>query len=141
MLKSIYQSPIFNAVLLLVFGMIMLGNHYSDDVPSWLNVDPLVLGIPILILILAIPLHNMKNPKNKVKPTLIPMEFKEQDEGLQWITYKATRKVYIFFASFLPIAIALTAYLNHIPYFPVILLTGMAIVQYLVFWLEHKKHK
>lgn len=141
MLKRIFQSPIFNALLVLGLGIIMLGNHYSDDVPSWLKVDPLVLGIPILILISAIPINNMKNPKNKVKPSLIPMEFKEEDEGLQWITYKATRKVYIFFASFLPIAIALTAYLNHIPYFPVILLTGMAIVQYVLFWLEHKKHK
>ncbi|MFD2212275.1 hypothetical protein [Metabacillus endolithicus] len=141
MLKRIFQSPIFNALLVLGLGIIMLGNHYSDDVPNWLKVDPLVLGIPILILISAIPINNMKNPKNKVKPSLIPMEFKEEDEGLQWITYKATRKVYIFFASFLPIAIALTAYLNHIPYFPVILLTGMAIVQYVLFWLEHKKHK
>ncbi|UGB28752.1 hypothetical protein [Metabacillus sp. B2-18] len=141
MLKRIFQSPIFNALLVLGLGIIMLGNHYSDDVPSLLKIDPLVLGVPILILILAIPINNMKNPKNKVKPSLIPMEFKEEDEGLQWITYKATRKVYIFFASFLPIAIALTAYLNHIPYFPVILLTGMAIVQYVLFWLEHKKHK
>jgi uncharacterized membrane protein YcaP (DUF421 family) len=141
MIKNIFQSPIFNALLVLGLGMIMLGNHYSKDVPGWLNIDPLVLGIPILILISAIPIHNLRNPKNKVKPSLIPMEFKEEDEGLEWITYKATRKVYIFFASFLPIAIALTAYLNHILYFPVILLTVMAVVQYLVFWLEHKKHK
>ncbi|PYF01767.1 hypothetical protein [Ureibacillus chungkukjangi] len=141
MLKKVYQSPLFNAALILGLGVIMLGNHYSEDVPNWMNIDPLVLGIPILVLLLAIPINNLKNPKDKVKPTLIPMEFKEEDEGLQWITYKATRKVYIFFASSLPFAIALTAYFNHIPYFPIILLTGMGIIQYILFWFEHKKHK
>lgn len=140
MLKKIFHSPIFNVVLILGLGVIMLGNYYSEEVPAWLNIDPLVLGIPILALLSAIPIYNLKNPKNKIKPTLMPMEFKEEDEGLQWITYKATRKVYIFFASSLPVAIALTAYLNHIPYFPVILLTGMGAIQYIIFWYEHKNH-
>jgi hypothetical protein len=141
MLKKIFQSPLFNVTLVLGLGFIMLGNHYSEYVPAWMIVDPLVLGIPILVLLLAIPIYNLINPKDRVKPSLIPMEFKEEDEGLQWITYKATRKVYIFFALFLPIAIAITAYLNHIPYLPIILLTGMAVIQYAIYWYEHKKHE
>jgi hypothetical protein len=141
MLKKIYQSPLFNAILILGLGLIILGNYYTDHVPNWMNIDPLVLGIPILVLLLAIPIHNVKNPKDKVKPTLIPMEFKEDDEGLKWITYKATRKVYIFYASFIPIAIALTSYFNDIPYFPIILLAGMGVIQYFLFWYEHKKYK
>ncbi|WP_226665234.1 hypothetical protein [Metabacillus litoralis] len=141
MLNRIFQSPLFNSILILCFGVVMLGNHYTNEVPNWMNLDPLVLGIPILLLIAFIPIYNMRNPKNKVKASLIPMEFKEEDEGLQWITYKATRKVYIFFASFIPIAIALTAYLKDFPYFPIILLVAMGIVQYLIFWLELIKHK
>ncbi len=141
MLKKIFQSPLFNCVLIAALGIIMLGEHYASDMPSWLTIDPMVLGVPILILIAIIPIYNKKNPKDKIKPTLIPMEFKEEDEGLQWITFKATRKVYIFFATFIPIAIALIAYFNHIPYFSIILLIFMGVVQYILFWFELRKHR
>ncbi|PLR74844.1 hypothetical protein [Bacillus sp. UMB0728] len=141
MLKAIFQSPLFNCLLILGLGIIMIGNYYTDDVPGWMNIDPLFLGIPILFLVASIPVYNKLNPGSKVKPQIIPMELREDDEGQQWITYKATRKVYIFFASFIPVAIALTAFLNHIPYFPVMLLAAMGIVQYLIFWLELRRHR
>jgi hypothetical protein len=141
MLKTIFQSPLFNCLLILGLGVIMIGNYYSEYVPGWLNIDPLFLGIPILILVASIPVYNKLYPGSKIKPQFIPMELREEDEGQQWITYKATRKVYIFFALSIPVAIALTASLNHIPYFPVILLAGMGIVQYLIFWLELRRHR
>jgi hypothetical protein len=127
-------------ILILGFGVILLGEHY-DHVPKWLSVDPYVLVIPIFILLGIIPIYNWRNPNDRIKPTLIPMEFKEEDEGLQWITFKATRKVYIFYAVFMPFAIAITAYLNHISYIPLILLTIMGMTQYFIFWYEVKKHK
>lgn len=32
----------------------------------------------------------------------IPVEFREEDEGLQWVTYRACRKTYIFLYSAVP---------------------------------------
>ena len=140
MLKRTFQSPLFNIVLIFGLGIIMIGNRYSEHVPSWLNIDPMVLGIPILIMIAIIPLYNKRNPEDPIKASLIPMEMREEDEGMQWVTFKATRNVYIFFAFSIPVAIALTAYFNHIPYLPIVLLIVMGISQYLIFWIQMKRY-
>lgn len=141
MLKKVFESPIFNVILILGLGLVMLGEHYARYIPGWMAIDPLVLGIPILLMLAAIPFYNRKNPQDPIKATLIPMEFKEDDEGLQWITYKATRKVYIFFAVFTPVGIFLTAYYNAISYLPIILLTVMGVAQYLIYWIEIRKYR
>jgi hypothetical protein len=139
MLKKTFQSPLFNAVLITGLGIIMIGDHYSAHVPEWFAVDPMVLGIPILIMMGIIPFYNKRNPQDPIKPSVIPLELREEDEGMQWLTFKATRKVYIFFAFAVPIGIALTAYLNHIPYFAIILLIAMGVVQYLIYWFQMKR--
>ncbi|MGF2616204.1 hypothetical protein FZC84_00315 [Rossellomorea vietnamensis] len=139
MLKRTYQSPLFNCLLIFCFGLIMIGEHYTAHIPSWLIIDPMVLGIPILIIIAIIPFYNRMNPEDKIKPSVIPMELREEDEGLQWLTFNATRKVYIFYAFAIPFGIALTAYFNDVPYFSIILLAVMGIVQYLIYWLQMKK--
>jgi hypothetical protein len=136
-----YQSPWFNSFLIITFGLIMIGEYYSVHIPNWLIIDPMVLGIPILIIIAVIPFYNRRNPQNRVKPSVIPMELREEDEGMQWITFKATRKVYIFYAFAIPFGIALTAFLNHIPYFPIILLIVMGVSQYLIYWFQLNKYK
>ncbi|MBM7648563.1 hypothetical protein JOC78_001509 [Bacillus ectoiniformans] len=141
MLKKVFQSPLFNALLILSFGLILLGEHFKNEVPSWLNIDPFVLIIPLFLLMGLIPIHNRKNPNDRIKPTLMPMEFKEEDEGLKWITFQATRKVYIFFASSMPFAIASVAYLHHIPYYPLLLLIGLGVIQYLIYWYEIRKYR
>ncbi|MFE8700102.1 hypothetical protein ACFYKX_05625 [Cytobacillus sp. FJAT-54145] len=140
MIKKILQSPIFNAFLVLALGVILLGNYYPSYIPDWLILDPLYLLIPIFLLFAFIPFYNKRNPKDPIKPTVIPMEFREEDEGLQWITFKATRKVYMFFAHFIPIAIMLIALFNHIVYLPIIILMVMGITQYVIYWFEVRKH-
>jgi hypothetical protein len=140
LLKRTFESPLFNIVLILGLGIIMIGNYYSEHVPAWFNIDPMVLGIPILIMIAMIPLYNKRNPVDPIKPRIIPMEMREEDEGMQWLTFKATRKVYIFFALSIPVAIALTAYFNHIPYLPIILFIVMGITQYMIYWFQMKRY-
>lgn len=139
-LKITFQSPLFNIVLILGLGIIMIGNYYSEHVPGWLTIDPMVLGIPILIMIAIIPLYNKRHPEEPIKASLIPMEMREEDEGMQWLTFRATRKVYIFFALSIPVAIALTAYFNHIPYLPIILFIFMGVAQYLIYWFQMKRY-
>lgn len=138
MLKKVFQSPLFNVVLIIGLGIIMIGDHYEGHIPSWLVVDPMVLGVPILILMAWIPIYNKRHPENRIKPSVIPMEMREEDEGMQWLTFKATRKVYIFFAFAIPIGITLTAYLHHIPYLPIVLLSVMGVLQYLIYWFQMK---
>ncbi|WP_226672053.1 hypothetical protein [Rossellomorea aquimaris] len=138
MLKKIFQSPIFNVVLIIGLGLVMIGDHYAEHIPAWLVVDPMVLGVPILILMALIPIYNKRHPTSRIKPSVIPMEMREEDEGMQWLTFKATRKVYIFFAFAIPIGIALTAYLQHIPYLPVVLFSVMGAMQYLIYWFQMK---
>ena len=139
-LKRTFQSPLFNIVLILGLGIIMIGNYYSEHVPGWIKIDPMVLGVPILIMIAIIPLYNKRNPGDPIKPRILPMEMREEDEGMQWLTFKATRKVYIFFALFIPVAIALTAYFNHIPFLPIILFIVMGVAQYLIYWFQMKRY-
>lgn len=141
LLKKMYQSPLFNSVLIICFGLIMVGEYYSAHVPPWLIVDPMYLGIPILIIIAIIPFYNKMHPHDRVKPSVIPMELREEDEGMQWITFKATRKVYIFYAFAIPLGIGLTAYFNHISYLPIILFAVMGVVQYLIYWTQMRKFK
>jgi hypothetical protein len=136
-----YQSPLFNSFLILCFGLIMIGEHYSVHFPSWMIINPMVLGIPLLFIIALIPFYNKRNPNEPIKPSIIPMELREEDEGMQWITFKATRKVYIFYAFSIPFGIALTAYLNHITYFPIVLLVVMGVSQYIIYWSHMKKYK
>lgn len=140
MLKKIFQSPLFNVVLVLGLGLIMLSEKYSGHLPAWFDIDPMVLGIPILILVGIIPFYNLMNPNEKIKPSVLPMELREEDEGMQWLTYKATRSVYVFFALFIPPAIALIAYLNEIVYLPIIVLIFMGVSQYLIYWVQMRRH-
>lgn len=140
MLKKIFQSPIFNVFLIICMGLIILSKYYSEFMPEWLQIHPLLLVIPLCILIVMIPIYNKRNPKDRFQPQIVPLEMREEDEGLQWITYKATRKVYIFFALFIPVAILLTALLREVPYFPIILLCIMGVIQYVIFYLEMKRN-
>ncbi|KIL51331.1 hypothetical protein KP77_08430 [Jeotgalibacillus alimentarius] len=140
MLKKIFHSPVFNIVLVIGLGLIMLSEKYSSVMPAWYKIDSMVLGIPILILLGSIPIYNRINPQNKIKPQIIPMELREEDEGMQWLTFKATRSVYVFFALIIPPAIALTAYFNHVIYLPVLILTAMGVIQYAIYWVHMRRH-
>ncbi|MFT4415863.1 hypothetical protein ACLM5H_18550 [Fredinandcohnia humi] len=139
MLKKILRSPLFNILLLILLGLALLKEYFPTEAPIHLQLPPWVLLIPILVLLLLIPLHNVRSPKDKIKPTLLPMEFLEEDEGLKWITLKATRKVYIFYVFAIPVSMLLIALFQHLTYFPILLLAGIGAVQYAIYWQEVRK--
>ncbi|WP_227396253.1 hypothetical protein [Jeotgalibacillus aurantiacus] len=140
MLKRIFQSPLFNVMLVAGLGLVMLSEQYSDQMPVWFKVDSMVLGVPILILLGLIPIYNWRNPQNKIKPQILPMELREEDEGMQWLTFKATRSVYVFYALAIPPSIAITAYFHEIIYIPVLILMLLGTVQYLIYWGFMRRH-
>ncbi|KAA0544639.1 hypothetical protein FZW96_19720 [Bacillus sp. BGMRC 2118] len=141
MIKKIFQSPLFNAALLLLMGLALLREYFPTIAPAQLQLSPWVLIVPIFLLTLFIPIHNRIHPKEKVKPTLIPMEFREEDEGLKWMTLKGTRRVYIFYVFSIPLAMLLVSLFQHIPYFSVLLLAVIGATQYIIYWFEVRKLK
>lgn len=137
MLEKVLRSPFMMMVMLIMFGVVYVGAG-----EGW----PLrVFYIPFfsffLLYFLLIVFHNKRHPEKKIKVfTLIPYELREDDEGLQYITFKAMRKVYIFYYFAIPFGIAMAFIFQHIiPYFTIWLLVTFGIVQYFIYWLEIRK--
>ncbi|WP_338752737.1 hypothetical protein [Bacillus sp. FJAT-52991] len=141
MLKKMYQSPFFNIALIVGFGLAILSDYYGEKLPDWLYINRWYTVIPIFLVILIVPIHNLFAKKeNRVKPQLLPMELREEDEGMRWVMSKATRKVYVFFVFAVPLSAILAAKYHHIVYLPVIIILFLGIMQYLIFWYEVRKY-
>lgn len=99
-----------------------------------------VIGVVLLIILglymLMYIRHNRMHPKNRIRYFgLLPPEFREEDEGLQSFTAKATRRVYIFHASALPVMGMIYVYLYL--YFEVILSPTLVVSGLGVLVLSH----
>ena len=137
LLERFLRSPIIMIVFLFFVGFIYVGiqEGWSDN----------LLFYPFIIFILfyfgLMLIHNKKHPEKPIKWTsFIPYELREEDEGMQWITFKATRRVYIFYAFAIPLGILLiTIFQELIPYFAIWLLVSFGAIQYLIYWFGTKK--
>lgn len=134
MLEKILRSPLIMIVLIIYVGIVFVG--FQEE---W-NENLLLYPFIILFLIYSgfILFHNKKHPENPIKwMSFIPYELREEDEGMQWVTFKATRKVYIFYTFALPFGIILFTFFNDmIPYFTTWLLVGFGVIQYSIYWFE-----
>ena len=85
--------------------------------------------------------HNQKNPTQKVSAFSIrPPEYLEQDEGMTYITRKASQKVYTFMSWSLPM-LAVFAMLSPVPrIYTVWGILLVALIQYLIYYLEIRRH-
>lgn len=134
MMERILKSPFIMMIMLMFVGLVYIGFQ-----EAW---KPEFFFLPFILVFIGyyflVYIYNKKNPDNRVKiMNLLPYELREDDEGLQWITYKATRKVYIFYYYAIPIGIvAVTFFADFIPYFPILLLVSFGVVQYFIYWLE-----
>lgn len=99
---------------------------------NWLLVVVVILALTYGALILS---YNHRHPKAPIRYFgLLPPELKEEDEGMRAFTAKATRRVYIFHATFLPIFGMTYAYL--LPS-PLIVLGGIAFLtlgHFIIYW-------
>lgn len=87
-------------------------------------VAALVLVLVVAAYTVQIMHYNHLHPKTPIRYLgLLPPELKEEDEGMRMFTARATRRVYIFHATFLPIFAILYAYL--LPP-PVYVVSGLA---------------
>ena len=85
--------------------------------------------------------HNKKNPTQKISPFSIrPPEYLEQDEGMTYITRKASQKVYTFMSWSLPM-LAVFAIFSPLPnLFTVWGILLIALIQYLIYYMEIRRH-
>ncbi|MBO1002206.1 hypothetical protein ACFSKI_06380 [Pseudogracilibacillus auburnensis] len=137
MLERILRSPIVMIVMLIYLGIFYVG--IQEGWPFNFLIYPFIIIFVGYFGLLFI--HNKKYPNRKIKfISFIPYELREEDEGLQWITYKATRKVYIFYYYAIPFGIVFVTFFQpFIPYFPIWLLVAFGVIQYLIYWFEMKK--
>ncbi|AGL00747.1 hypothetical protein [Desulfoscipio gibsoniae] len=108
-------------------------------------------GYPFLFIVIGFALftvtyfglmlyYNYKYPTRKIPIfTYIPYELKEEDEGHQYFTYRACRKVYIYYYFAIPISIGLIIVFREIEWMPVFLLVALGLGQYFTYWSEIKK--
>lgn len=81
-------------------------------------------------------LYNRKNPDDKIKLFgFIPSEFREIDEGQQWVTYKACRNVYIYYSFALPVTAGICFLFSYNILAPLMCIGVLGVGQYIVYWL------
>ncbi|WP_406621563.1 hypothetical protein [Bacillus atrophaeus] len=108
-----------------------------------INITPFILfciGTAVYLYV-----QKKMGPKSK-KGLLLPDEFEEQDEREQMLTAKACRASYVAVYFSLPIAAVLLIFYplfqSHIPFFPILLVFAIMIVQHLAYVISfHKSTK
>ncbi|QUW22634.1 hypothetical protein JSQ81_03350 [Sporosarcina sp. Marseille-Q4063] len=85
--------------------------------------------------------HNRKYPDKKLSPLyLTPPEYLEDDELFQQATGQATKKVYTFFVTAIPVLAVLYLLLPIGKMWMVIGLLLLGFMQYLIYYLEIRKY-
>ncbi|TWT26328.1 hypothetical protein [Planomicrobium sp. CPCC 101110] len=97
--------------------------------------------VMLLIFFLQLRKHNREKPGQKISPFSIrPPEYLEQDEGMTYITRKASQKVYTFITWGLP---ALAAFAMLFSISKLLIIWGIlfiALGQYWIYYREIRKH-
>lgn len=142
MFEKIIRSPLSMMFFVLLFGVLIYSRFYSPEFlapyTDWITITSLII---IAIYFAIITHHNRKNPDRKISFFgWIPYEMKEEDEGKQWVTFQACRKVYIFYSFALPASILVLVLIDSFPGLPVLILLFLAVCQYGIFWWEERKY-
>lgn len=122
MLKKLFttRSPFWQLLIYSLFffvAFLTIVRQTGDNEPPQLNNILTLIAVTILIILSGIYtvqvfLYNRKYPKNPIRYYgFLPPELKEEDEGMRMFTARATRRVYIFHATLIPIFAILCVYL------------------------------
>ncbi|WP_138420919.1 hypothetical protein [Aquibacillus sediminis] len=140
MIERFLRSPFTVSVFLIGLAVIYtVGSQMPDRNGLFLLVSGLY-GVFVVVYFGLIIYFNRKYPNRRIRiMTYIPYELKEEDEGHQYVTYRACRKVYIYYYFAIPVALVILILFNEIRLLPIFLLTGLGLGQYFIFWSEIKK--
>ncbi|MGG3756055.1 hypothetical protein ABEW49_09530 [Bacillus anthracis] len=135
MLNHILRSPFFPMSLLVFITAFLLLSLMNTQV----FLAKLCFGILIFFTFgwsLFIKIYNRRNPKNKIKSmSIVPPEFREMDEGQQWVTFKACRNVYIYYTFAIPVTVLICFIFSQNNLVPLLSIGVLGIGQYIVYWL------
>ncbi|WP_085506566.1 hypothetical protein [Thalassobacillus devorans] len=140
MMERYLRSPFTMSVFLIGVAVIYSMSIVMEQRDALFLIITGVYAIFVLSYFGLMAYYNRKFPDRRFRIfTLIPYELKEEDEGHQYITYRACRKVYIYYYFAIPAAIVAVALFKGVELLPVIVLTVLGIGQYFIFWSEIKK--
>lgn len=101
------QSPVWHMV---IYGL-LLSTAYTTAYPveDWLYwLIRAALAAAIGLYMWAMRRHKVHHPHSAITlATLLPIELKEEDEGMQRFTYRAVRRVYTLYAIAVPAGLLL----------------------------------
>ena len=81
--------------------------------------------------------YNRKHPQNRIRYWgMLPPEFQEEDEGLAALTARATRRVYIFHASLLPVFSFIYIYFLPAPLWVIAGLAILVLGHFIIYWVS-----
>ena len=143
-------------ILLIVASIYLIGTtaviegRGTDELTFTLSLESNLLLFSILYILLIGSLitffiklvkHNRKYPHKKLPLFYLkPPEYIEDDELFQHVTGLATKKVYTFFISAIPILAVLYIVLPIGKMWMVIGLLFLGVIQYLIYYLEIRKY-
>ncbi|MCM3713006.1 hypothetical protein M3202_02850 [Alkalihalobacillus oceani] len=138
MIERTIRSPFF---MVAYTGLMLLFVYASFEQKSWVYPLGIVVLIVTVGLFLFLIVHNLRHPERRIKLiSFIPYEFNEEDEGQQWVTNRACRKVYIFFYFAIPYSALLMVLFPYFPEVPLLILFLLASTQYTIYWYETRRY-
>ncbi|MEK3734173.1 MULTISPECIES: hypothetical protein [Paenibacillus] len=143
-MNKLLRSPFWSVLSMVIITLFMIIKIEAQRLPTWLYTLSYaalaVCFIFILSWLVAVLIHNRRHPKQKVKWHLFyPVEFREEDEGMRWLTYMACRKVYIMFYVALPLILLVLFLFPEHRSLPVLLIGALAVSQYCMYWSVIRK--
>lgn len=140
MIERFLRSPLTMGLFLIGVGLVFALGIITEEPGISFTVVKIGFALFSIIYFALMIHHNRKHPHRKIRIfTYIPYELKEEDEGHQYITYRACRKVYIYYYFAIPAAIAFVTFFRNIEWMPVLILAVLGLGQYYTFWTEIKK--
>jgi hypothetical protein len=140
-LESLLRSPLINAFIFMIIGIIMILLHLHDWVSFYLiNALGLIAVAVALGWFVLSYMHNRIYPTRTIKLfTYLPPELREDDEGGKWVTLQAMRKTYILFYIGIPSIMAMMMVIKNSIIVPISGLTLLGILMQIILWYELRK--
>ncbi|HCF52836.1 MAG TPA: hypothetical protein DEU03_06635 [Bacillus sp. (in: Bacteria)] len=135
MIKQVLRSPLIGASIFVLIIAFLLFSLMNTQVILAKLCFGILVTVTFLWLILT-RIYNRNNPHDKIRLFgFIPSEFREIDEGQQWVTYKACRNVYIYYSIALPVTAGICFLFSQHNFVPLLCIGLLGAGQYIVYWL------
>lgn len=131
------RSPIWGYFFLVVFFASMALNVVESDLTVW--IAAVVVAVTVVVsttYTIALSRWNKQHLKHPIRYWgLIPPELKEEDEGMQMFTARATRRVYIYFGWAIPATAFIYVLTNPSPLMMIGLFAALAFGQQIIYYV------